>query len=115
MGDLVNASDRFKALGKEVGELVARKNEAYGDSVRNSGRIMQILYPQGILWDQIPAALVTVRILDKLSRIANDPKFGGEDPAQDIAGYGLLLMDLVRGGMNPLPRFVRDDSSEEKP
>lgn len=60
---------------------------------------MQILYPQGILRDQIPAALVTVRILDKLSRIANDPGYGGEDPAQDIAGYGLLLMDLIRNGL----------------
>jgi hypothetical protein len=99
MGELINASDRFKALGKEVGELVAKKNEAYGDSVRNSGKIMQILYPRGVTAEQIPAALVTVRILDKLSRIANDPAFGGEDPAQDIAGYGLLLMDLVRGGM----------------
>ena len=88
--------ERFRDLGKEVGELVTKKNLAYGDSVRNSGKIMQILYPNGISFDRIPAALVTVRILDKLSRIANDPSFGGEDPAQDISGYGLLLMDLFK-------------------
>jgi hypothetical protein len=86
-------------LAKKTGELVADKNEAYGDSVRKVAKIMQVLYPEGIQYNQIPAALVTVRILDKLSRIANDPGYGGEDPAMDISGYGLLLQELVKNGL----------------
>jgi len=81
-------------LATKTAEVVATKNAAYGDSVRNSGKILQILYPDGVSVEQIPAMLVIVRIVDKLSRIANDPNFGGEDPAQDITGYGLLLQDL---------------------
>lgn len=86
-------------LAKKTGELVADKNEAYGDSVRKVAKIMQTLYPEGMQYNQIPAALVTVRILDKLSRIANDPEYGGEDPAMDISGYGLMLQELVKNGL----------------
>jgi len=89
----------FEELAANTGKLVTEKNRAYGDSVRNSAKIMQLLYPNGIAFDQIPGALVTVRIIDKLSRIANDPKYGGEDPAQDITGYGLLLQELIKNGL----------------
>lgn len=93
------SKEEWLGLAKKTGEVVADKNAAYGDSVRKTAIIMQTLYPNGILSSQIPAALVTVRILDKLSRIANDPSFGGEDPAQDITGYGLLLQELVKNGL----------------
>jgi len=92
--------DEWLSIAKNTAELVAEKNNAYGDSVRKTAKIMQILYSNGISYDQIPAALVTVRVLDKLSRIANDPEYGGEDPAQDITGYGLLLQELVKNGMD---------------
>lgn len=87
-------------LSTKIGTVVAEKNKAYGDSVRKSALIMQLLYPDGIGYDQIPSALLTVRVLDKLSRIANDPGFGGEDPAMDIAGYGLLLTELINNGLD---------------
>lgn len=90
---------KFEELGLKTGKLVEEKNAAYGDSVRNSAKIMQILYPRGISTKQLPAALVTVRIIDKLSRISHDPEYGGEDPAQDITGYGLLLQELVKNGL----------------
>ena len=86
-------------LVQKTGEVVVQKNAAYGDSVRRSGQVMQILYPHGITVDQIPSALLLVRVLDKISRIANDPGFGGEDPALDITGYGILLQDLFRNGL----------------
>lgn len=93
--------DQWIALGMSTAQVVADKNAAYGDSVRSSAKIMQTLYPNGVSVEQIPAMLVTVRIVDKLSRIANDPGFGNEDPAQDITGYGLLLQDLWANGLNP--------------
>jgi len=93
--------EQWLELARKTGEIVAEKNAAYGDSVRNTAIIVQTLYPKGITVEQIPAMLVTVRILDKLSRIANDPEYGGEDPAQDITGYGMLLQDLVQNGLVP--------------
>lgn len=91
--------EEWIALGESTGQVVAEKNAAYGDSVRKVARIIQTLYPSGVQPSQIPAMLVTVRILDKLSRMANDPEYGGEDPAQDITGYGLLLQDLIKNGL----------------
>lgn len=91
--------EQWLELAQKTGELVAEKNAAYGDSVRNAAKIMQLLYPRGIAFEQIPAALVVVRVLDKLSRIANDPTFGGEDPALDVTGYGLLLQELIKNGL----------------
>ena len=93
--------DQWIALGMSTAQIVAEKNASYGDSIRKSAKVMQILYPDGVTADQIPAMLVTVRIVDKLSRIANDPGLGGEDPAQDITGYGLLLQELWKNGLNP--------------
>ncbi len=77
-------------LGAEIGDLVARKQTAYGDSFGQSGAIMKILYPNGISSDQLEDALAIVRILDKLFRIATDKDALGESPYRDIAGYGLL-------------------------
>lgn len=93
--------DQWIALGMRTAQVVAEKNAAYGDSVRKAAKIMQTLYPNGVTVDQIPAMLVSVRIVDKLSRIANDPGFGNEDPAQDITGYGLLLQELWKNGLDP--------------
>jgi hypothetical protein len=91
--------EQWLELAREVGEKVAEKNAAYGDSVRNSAKIMQILYPNGVSFDQIPGFLISVRMLDKLSRMANDPKWGNEDPPFDMAGYSLLWMELLRNGL----------------
>lgn len=93
--------EQWLKLAGEVGEIVAAKNAAYGDSVRRSAIITQTLYPNGIAFDNIPAALLIVRMLDKMSRIANDPTFGGEDPPCDLGGYSLLLMELQRNGLRP--------------
>jgi hypothetical protein len=91
--------DEWIEMGTSLGETVAEKNAAYGDSVRKVAKIASILYPNGVTVSQIPQLLFTVRIIDKLSRIANDQNFGGEDPALDIGGYSLLMQDLIKNGM----------------
>lgn len=82
--------DGFELLGKELGMLVDRKQEAYGDSIARSKQILGVLYPDGISTDQYADVLLVVRILDKLSRIATEKNAFGESPFRDIAGYGLL-------------------------
>jgi len=81
----------YRELGIEIGELVDHKQAAYGDSFGKSGNVLRQLYPHGIPVDGYDDMLGIVRIIDKLFRIATDPKAFGESPARDIAGYGLLM------------------------
>lgn len=78
----------------ELGELVTSKQRQYGDSAGRAGAIMRVLYPSGVAVHQYDDALLVVRVLDKLSRIAqrglDGRDLGGESPWRDIAGYGLL-------------------------
>jgi hypothetical protein len=80
----------YEEIGREIGELVDRKNKAYGSAFDNAGNVLKILFPEGIKPEQYTDMLAIVRILDKLFRIANDKNAFNEDPWQDLAGYGIL-------------------------
>ena len=82
--------DKYVELGEQIGKLVAEKQVAYGDSFGKSGKIMSILYPDGIRAEQMKDALAVVRVIDKLFRIASKKDAFGESPWKDIAGYALL-------------------------
>ena len=77
-------------ISKEIGELVEKKNLAYGSAFEKAGDILKILYPDGIRIDQYTDVLATVRILDKLFRIATNKIAFDEEPWKDIMGYALL-------------------------
>ena len=80
----------YESLGKEVGALVDRKQKEYGDSFGRSFSILETLFPDGIRVEQYRDVLLIVRIIDKLFRIATRASGDEENPAKDIAGYGLL-------------------------
>ena len=82
----------FADIGKDVGELVKEKQEAYGDSFGRSGECLRQMFPNGIQPEQYDDLLTIARILDKLFRIANNKDAFGECPWTDIAGYSLLGM-----------------------
>jgi hypothetical protein len=84
-------SERFLGKAIQVGKLVEEKNAAYGNSFQESGKIMSVLYPNGIEAEQMEDALGVVRILDKLFRVATRKDAFGESPWDDIAGYGIIL------------------------
>jgi hypothetical protein len=85
--------DYLKECGEEITELVQKKNLAYGDAVNTCWSLLSALYPKGIAPDQLKDALLVIRILDKLCRIAKgDAKAFGESPFSDIAGYGIIGM-----------------------
>lgn len=86
----------LEGIAAELAALVQRKSAAYGDSVTRSGEIMRILYPDGIPVTAYRDALLVVRVLDKLSRIATDRDAFGEDPWGDVAGYALRAVELRR-------------------
>ena len=81
----------YEDTAKAIGNLVAEKQLQYGDSFGNAGKVLKVLYPDGISFDQMEDALVVVRIVDKLFRVANN-NMGEEDAFQDITGYGLLAV-----------------------
>jgi hypothetical protein len=81
---------RFLPIAQQIGELVERKNAAYGSSFEKSGPALRLLFPAGIPSAQMEDALLLARIWDKMQRIATDRDALGESPYRDIAGYGIL-------------------------
>ncbi len=86
----MNPPPNYRNIGQQIGELVAKKNIAYGDAFNRVGDVMRIIYPDGISLEQMDDAFPVARIVDKLLRIANDRDAFGENPYEDIAGYGIL-------------------------
>jgi hypothetical protein len=85
-----SSSSSFVELGMALGQLVERKNRAYGDSFSKSGAFLRLLYPNGIQPEQYDDALLLARIFDKQMRVATAKDAFDESPYEDIAGYGLL-------------------------
>lgn len=82
----------YEEIGQRIGKLVAEKQKAYGNSYGNSGKILEILFPNGVKPEEYTELLAICRVVDKLFRLANDPHYGGESPWGDIVGYGLLRL-----------------------
>lgn len=99
---------RYLQIGTEVGELVEKKNAAYGSSFAKAGEFLQLLYPNGILPEQFSDALLLVRIFDKQMRIATHRDALGESPYRDIAGYGILGASLHENSNPRLGEEIAD-------
>jgi hypothetical protein len=82
----------YHALAARIADLVTTKQQQYGDAFGVAPQILALLYPDGVRVEQYDDLLAVVRILDKLKRIATDKQGDGENPAQDIAGYALLML-----------------------
>lgn len=88
-GPVANA---YVDLGREIGQLVADKQQAYGDSFGHAGQVLRILWPNGVKPEHYDDVLTVTRIVDKLFRVASDKDAFGEDPYRDICGYALLAV-----------------------
>ena len=84
--------NRYAEEAINLAELVTKKQVAYGDSFGQSKRIIEVLYPKGVLPEQYEDVLAMVRVIDKLFRVANKKFVFDENPWQDIAGYALLSL-----------------------
>jgi hypothetical protein len=87
-----NSPSIFEQIAHDIGVLVTQKNKAYGDSFSQSHRIIDVLYPNGVKPEQYRDMLATIRIVDKLFRIATNKGYGGENPWRDVAGYAILAV-----------------------
>jgi hypothetical protein len=79
----VTTQDRIRSKCGEIAGMLAKKNEAYGDSA---------LSPLRVFGTGEASDMIRVRIDDKLSRIRNHPGAFGEDSILDLTGYLILLM-----------------------
>ena len=84
-------NESYESVGKRIGKLVDEKQKAYGDSFTRAELIMKILYPTGIKVSQYKDVLAMVRCIDKMSRIATEKEAYGENPWEDLSGYGILM------------------------
>jgi hypothetical protein len=83
----------FQELAEGIADLVTEKEKAYGSAFDKAGDFMRLLYPEGIKPDQYKDMLCTVRIFDKLMRIATSCEDTEEKKVEaysDINGYSLL-------------------------
>ena len=80
----------FVELGQEMGLLLEQKNAAYGDAFVQSVEFLLLLYPNGVSVDQYRDLLTSIRMFDKMKRVATDPDFAGEDARKDLIGYAML-------------------------
>jgi hypothetical protein len=94
----------FEQKGLEIGQLVNKKQKAYGDSISKAYKLMQVYlenYDNGDDTYTIPKSLLKhillqVRIIDKQNRIFNNPDgdLMEENPYADTVGYSLLGMRM---------------------
>jgi hypothetical protein len=83
MQELIDTRTLIKKVLVDVGEVLIRKNKAYGDSALN---------PLQVFSKSDPLEAIRVRIDDKLSRIARSGiGFDEEDTITDLIGYLVLL------------------------
>lgn len=78
----LTTAERIEAKCRALADFLIEKNRSYGDSA---------LRPVGIFSQGDPVALIRIRIDDKLSRLASNPKAYGEDVVRDLLGYLILL------------------------
>ena len=83
-------SSNFELIAARIGKLVTEKNKAYGNAFMVSSDILKLIFPNGVKPEQYTDLLLVNRIIDKLLRIAKDKNAFGEDPFEDITGYGIL-------------------------
>lgn len=99
MSDPITAkAKRLRKLGQFVTTNTVDKNKKYGDAARKVTELLYVLYPNGIDPEQYPDALLLIRALDKVVRLASYTperrEADDESPWVDLAGYGLLGAEL---------------------
>ena len=80
----------FSEEALRLTDMLIKKHQQYGESYKQSGQVLKLLYPNGIKPEQYGDMLAVTRIVDKLFRIA----VGRSDDVEnwrDVAGYGLIM------------------------
>lgn len=103
----------FQRLSLEIGDLVTRKDAAYGNSFGTAPKILALLYPDGVKVDQYADLLTVVRMLDKLKRVATAKADDPEDAWRDLAGYAILRLAQREADREARPKGARWATAEQ--
>jgi hypothetical protein len=97
---------KFADIALEIGKFTDKKNKQYGSSVDATYKMIQALMERYTYDDEnylmpkdlLKHILLQVRMMDKQNRIFNNPtgKGDSESPYNDLAGYSLIGIDMVR-------------------
>lgn len=98
----------FTEIGTNIGQLVEKKNAAYGNAFAESCKILEVLFPNGVPVEKYTDLLTITRILDKLFRIATDKDALGESPFGDIAGYAILALKRQQDEVEKTSQEMRE-------
>ena len=98
----------YEQIALEVSTLLQQKNAAYGSAFEKTTEILKLLYPKGIPLSAYKNVHVIVRVLDKLSRIAQDNDPFGESPWIDICGYSILAQTELFKERSKLKKQSKD-------
>ena len=83
----------LKQITEELTTIVLEKDKMYGSAIEKGAEIFKTLYPNGIKVEQYQDALLLVRTIDKICRIANrtsdNREREEETPWLDVAGYAI--------------------------
>lgn len=103
-------SPKFQDVGSKIGELVDKKQMAYGDSITKVGKLLRVFMSDYKNKDgtyTIPDKLIDyiglmVRIIDKQNRVFSNPNGDRmmENPLKDICGYAMLGHELIAKNKN---------------
>ncbi|HNC56972.1 MAG TPA: hypothetical protein PLP33_16140 [Leptospiraceae bacterium] len=107
----------FREIALKQAELLEKKNRAYGGSFNKTSEHLKLLFPDGIVDDQYQHVMFIIRVLDKLSRIANSsllpPEEGCLDAYFDINGYSFLAIKKMLDEKTLEEETVKDSNLEE--
>ena len=81
---------QYVGVAANIGALAEGKLAAHGDTIGNTGKILRLLYPNGINPEQYDDMLTISRILERLCCVATDDQALGEALFTDIAEAGIL-------------------------
>jgi hypothetical protein len=83
----------LKQITEELTTVVLEKDKMYGSAIEKGTTIFKTLYPDGIKVEQYQDALLLVRTIDKVCKIANRTRENrekeDETPWLDVAGYAI--------------------------
>jgi hypothetical protein len=84
----------------EIGQLVKEKNLSYNSSFTKVSDILEILFPNGISFENYFLVSIIIRILDKICRQTSSEEARSfqqnENSWKDIIGYVLLILQNER-------------------
>ncbi len=95
----IERSTRPEQILSQASKLFKKKNQEYGDSYKDYGKLLFTLFPEGVKLETEADFVrwgTTCMMLAKIHRYANNYNVGHEDSLEDLAVYSAMQLSLDR-------------------